>query len=343
MSAAGAERRALGGCAWDVPALALGTATFGGTTPFFRDWGDTDVPGARRMIDLCLDHGVNLFDTADSYSDGTAERFLGAALRGRRERALVATKAGFPVGPGPDDRGTSRRHLLDACEGSLRRLGTDYIDLYYVHVFDATTAVDETLGALDELLRSGKVRAVACSNFSGWQLMKSLAAADGAGLPRYAAHQVSYSLACRDYEWELMPLAADQNVPAVVWSPLAGGALTGKVRRGVPPPAGSRTARRSDTPYPASVHAIVDVLTDIAADTGRTIAQIALNWLLSRPTVSCVVIGARDERQLSENLGALGWHLSEEHLARLDEVSAREPAYPYAHQRLLPELNPPLV
>jgi aryl-alcohol dehydrogenase-like predicted oxidoreductase len=340
---AGLEHRPLAADALRVPVLGFGTATFGGSPPFFEAWGRTDAAGARRMVDLCLDHGVTLFDTANSYSHGLAERHLGAALRGRRDRALVATKAGAPIGPGRGDGGTSRHHLLTACEDSLRRLDTDHIDIYYLHEFDATTPIEETLGALGELVTSGKVRSVACSNFSGWHLMKSLATAERLGLPRHAAHQVSYSLVNREYEWELMPLAADQDVPAVVWSPLAGGALAGKARRGEPLPTGSRIACQG-MPAPAStVHAIVDVLTDIASEAGRTVAQVALNWLLGRPTVSCVLIGARDEQQLRENLGAVGWNLSAEQIARLDAVSAREPVYPYAHQRLYPELNPPLV
>ena len=330
------DHRLLGGSGFKVPALGLGTATFGGGTPVFRAWGATEVPEATRLIDIALDAGMTLFDSADSYSTGLAEEILGKAIAGRRDRVLISTKASFRTGPGANDIGSSRHHLVAACEASLRRLGTDYIDLWQMHGFDALTPVEETLGALDDLVRAGKVRYVGCSNFSGWQLMKSLALAERHGWPRYVAHQAYYSLLGREYEWELMPLALDQKVGTVVWSPLAGGRLTGKVGRNRKAPAGSRfaaTGGMGPKPPEEQFFAIVDVLEAIARETGRSVSQVALNWVLQRPTVATVVVGARNEAQLRDNLGAVDFKLVPEQLARLDAASARPMIYPYWHQQ----------
>jgi aryl-alcohol dehydrogenase-like predicted oxidoreductase len=339
------EFRQLGSSGLRVPVLSFGTATFGGGSDFYRAWGSTDADEARRLIDICLDAGVSFIDTANSYSTGMAEEILGAAIAGRRDAILLATKATFPMGPAPNDVGSSRHVLRRACEDSLRRLRTDHIDVYYMHGFDENTPAEETLKVLDELVASGKVGYVACSNFSGWQLMKSLGIAQRYGWSPYVAHQAYYSLVAREYEWELMPLAIDQGVGTVVWSPIAGGALSGKVRRGRPLPEGTRVSqlgleRAGDL---ERLYAIVDTLEAIAADVGKTIPQVALNWVLTRPTVSSVVIGARTEAQLRENLGAVGWTLSAAHVAKLDAVSDRRPIYPYWHQRLNPRLTTPPV
>jgi aryl-alcohol dehydrogenase-like predicted oxidoreductase len=335
------EFRQLGRAGLRVPVLSFGTATFGGGSEFYRAWGNTDVADAKRMVDICLDAGVSLFDTANSYSTGRAEEILGAALDGRRNDVLLATKGAFPMGDGPNEVGSSRHFLRRACEDSLRRLRTDHIDVYYMHGFDENTPVDETVKTLDELVASGKVGYVACSNFSGWHLMKSLAIADRYGWARYVAHQAYYSLVSREYEWELMPLALDQGVGTVVWSPVAGGALSGKVRRGQPLPDGTRVSqlgleRAGDL---ERLYAIVDTLDQIAGETGKTIPQVAINWVMHRPTVASVVIGARNETQLRENLGAVGWKLDGAHMARLDAESDRRPIYPYWHQRLNPRLR----
>lgn len=337
------EYRQLGASGLRVPVLSFGTATFGGGNEFFKAWGSTDVTEARRLLEICLEAGINFFDTANVYSQGMAEEILGEALEGRRHEALLGTKATFPMGDGPNDFGSSRLHLLKACEDSLRRLKTDYIDVYYLHGFDANTPVQETLRALDDLVQSGKVRYIACSNFSGWHLMKSLSVSERYGWARYIGHQVYYSLINREYEWELMPLAQDQGVGAVVWSPLASGRLSGKVRRGQPIPDSSRLQQGGgqgpDVPDELQF-AIVDVLDELAEETGKTVAQISLNWLLQRPTVTSLVFGARNEEQLRQNLGAVGWNLTPEQVARLDKVSATPPVYPYWHQRTQPQLNP---
>ncbi|MCP9622650.1 aldo/keto reductase [Nocardia otitidiscaviarum] len=343
------EYRRLGASGLLVPALSFGAGTFGGRGELFSAWGDTDAAQARRLVDISLEAGVTMFDTADVYSDGASEEVLGEAIRGRRDRVLLSTKAALPTGPGPYDAGAGRSRLIGAVEGSLRRLGVDHIDLFQLHAFDAGTPVTETLAALDDLVRAGKIRYVGASNFAGWQLMKSLAAADRHGFPRYVAHQVYYSLVGRDYEWELMPLAQDEGVGAVVWSPLGWGRLTGKIRRGQPLPAGSRLHRTAEAGPPVRgelLYDVVDVLDEIAADTGRTVPQIALNWLLSRPTVSTVIVGARNEEQLRQNLGAVGWQLDADQLARLDKASATTPPYPYYPYYRLPDftrLNPPRV
>ena len=336
------EYRLLGGSGLKVPVISFGAATFGGSNDFFKSWGNTQVDEATRLIDVCIEAGANMFDTADGYSDGWSEQILGQAIGNRRDQVLIATKAFARTEPGPNGHGSSRYHLIRACEGSLRRLRTDYIDLYQMHGFDALTPVEETLRALDDLVRSGKVRYIGCSNFSGWHLMKSLGIAEKYGLPRHVAHQAYYSLVDREYEWELMPLAIDQHVGTLVWSPLAGGRLTGKVRRGQPPPANSRQSTSAVLPSGDGDHlyGVLDVMDAIAAETGKTLAQIALNWLLQRPTIASLIIGARNEAQLRDNLGAVGWNLTVDQVARLDAVSARQPIYPYWHQRGGTERNP---
>ncbi|AUX22010.1 aldo/keto reductase [Sorangium cellulosum] len=339
------EFRLLGGSGFKVPVLSLGTATFGGTNEFFRGFGTSDVAEATRLVDISLEAGVNMFDTADVYSDGRSEEILGEAIRGRRDRVIVSTKATFRMGSGPNDVGSSRHHLIRSVEGSLRRLRTDYIDLFQLHGFDALTPVEETLRALDDLVRAGKIRYLGCSNFSGWHLMKSLAVSERYGLSRYVAHQAYYSLVGRDYEWELMPLALDQKVGAVVWSPLGWGRLTGKIRRGQPLPEGSRLqtkATREGGPPMDDEHLyrVVDAIDEVAKETGKTVPQIAINWLLQRPSVANVIIGARNEEQLRQNLGAVGWNLTPEQVARLDAASKTRLPYPYFHQAGFQERNP---
>jgi len=340
------EHRQLGGSGLKVPVLSLGTGTFGGSGEFFAAWGNTGTDAARRLVDICLDAGLNMFDSADIYSSGLAEQTLGQAIARRRDKVIVSTKGTFRMGSGPNDLGSSRHHLSRAIDASLRRLGTDYIDLYQLHGFDALTPVEEVLRTLDDCVRAGKIRYVGVSNFSGWHLMKSLAVADRYGLPRYVAHQAYYSLVGREYEWELMPLALDQKVSAVVWSPLGWGRLTGKLRRGAPLPALSRLPKTAadGPPVPDELlFRVVDALDVVARETGRTVPQIAINWLLARPSVANVIIGARDEAQLRDNLGAVGWSLTPDQLSRLDKASATTLAYPYWHQRGFAERNPPPV
>jgi aryl-alcohol dehydrogenase-like predicted oxidoreductase len=339
------EYRHLGASGFKVPALSFGTGTFGGQGKLFGAWGNTDVDGARRLVDICLDAGLTLFDTADVYSNGASESILGAAIKGRRDKVLISTKATFRSGDGPNDVGSSRFHLLKAIDGALERLGTDYIDLFQLHGFDAKTPIEETLSTLDDLVRAGKIRYVGVSNFSGWHLMKSLAVADRYGYARYVANQTYYSLIAREYEWELMPLALDQGIGAMVWSPLGWGRLTGKIRRGKPLPETSRLHDSAEFGPPVDdeyLFRVVDALDEIAKETGKTIPQIALNWLLHRPTVSSVIIGARNEEQLRQNLGATGWNLSVEQIAKLDQASATTRTYPYWHQVTF-ERNPPPV
>ena len=326
------ETRFLGRSGLKVSALGFGAGTFGGKGPLFSAWGNTDVTEARRMIDLSLDAGLTFFDTADVYSDGASESILGEALRGCRDRVILSSKTGLRLGEGANDAGTSRLRLLKAVDASLKRLGTDYLDLLQLHAFDAMTPIEETLATLDDLVRAGKVRYLGVSNFSGWQLMKSLGIADRHGWSRYVANQAYYSLIGRDYEWELMPLGIDQGVGAVVWSPLGWGRLTGKLRRGQPLPATSRLHDTADVgPSVAQerLFRIVDALDIVAEETGKSIPQIAINWLLQRPTVSTVLIGARNEEQLRQNLGAIGWQLTADQIARLDAASAMEAPYPY--------------
>lgn len=340
------EYRQLGASGLYVPVLSFGTATFGGSNSFFEKWGSTQADEAIRLVDICLEAGVNLFDTADIYSDGMAEEILGKAIAGKRDKLLISSKATFTFGEAPNNQGSSRFHLVKQIEGSLKRLGTDYIDIYHMHGFDGNTPVEETLRTLDDLVQSGKVRYIACSNFSGWHLMKSLAVSQKYGWNRYVAHQVYYSLANREYEWELMPLGIDQQVGAIIWSPLAGGKLGGKYRRNQPLPTNSRAAQ-GGSPVPDAVtneevlYNLVEVLDELAAETGKTVAQIALNWLLQRPTVSSIIIGARNEEQLRQNLAATGWNLTKEQVIQLDKASEQPTIYPYWHQRQNLTLNPP--
>ena len=343
------EYRQLGASGLMVPALSLGSGTFGGGSEFFKAWGASDVAEARRLVDICLEAGLTMFDSADVYSNGMAEEILGQAVKGRRDQVLISTKGSFRIGPGANQAGSSRHHLTNAVEASLKRLGTDYIDLYQLHGFDALTPVQETLQALDGLVRAGKIRYIGCSNFSGWHLMKSLAISEKYGLARYVAHQAYYSLVGRDYEWELMPLGIDQKVGAVVWSPLGWGRLTGKLRRGQPMPAVTRlqsklAADKGPQVPQEYLYDVVDALDAVAKETGKTIAQVALNWLLQRPTVATLIIGARDEEQLRQNLGAVGWNLTPAQVAKLDAASAVPLAYPYWHQRsTFSYRNPPPV
>lgn len=343
------EYRALGRSGLKVPVLSFGAGTFGGTGPLFSAWGTTDAAEARRLLDICLEAGVNLFDTADVYSNGASEEILGAAIKGRRDAVLLSTKTSLPMGDGANDAGSSRYRLIRAVDDALRRLGTDYIDLLQLHAFDATTPVEEVLATLDSLVRAGKLRYVGVSNFSGWQVMKSLAVAERYGWPRYVAHQVYYSLVGRDYEWDLMPLGVDQGLGALVWSPLGWGRLTGKIRRGAALPEGSRLHDTADFGPPIDdeyLYGVIDVLDAIASETGKTVPQIALNWLLQRPTVSSVIIGARNEQQLRQNLGAVGWALTAEQIGRLDKasaVTAPYPHFPYRRQEGFARLNPPLT
>lgn len=339
------EYRQLGGSGFKVPQLCLGTGTFGGGGDFFKAWGSSDVAEASRLVDICLEAGLNMFDSADVYSGGMAEEILGQAIKGRRDQVIISTKGTFRLGTGPNDVGSSRYHLIRSVDNSLRRLGTDFIDLYQLHGFDQVTPIEEVLSTLNDLVRAGKIRYIGCSNFSGWHLMKSLAISEKYGLARYVAHQAYYSLVGRDYEFELMPLAVDQKVGAVVWSPLGWGRLTGKLRRGQPMPAVSRlhSQRVKDLGPPVSdehLFNVVDALELVAKEVGKTIPQVALNWLLQRPTVSTVIIGARNEEQLRQNLGSIGWNLSKEQIATLDAASSITPAYPYWHQRGFAERNP---
>ena len=337
------EFRTLGRSGLKVPVLSFGTGTFGGGNEFFRAWGATDVAEATRLVDICMEAGVNLFDTADIYSDGLSETVLGKAVAGRRADVLISTKATFRMGTGPNDLGSSRHHLIRACEASSRRLGTDYIDVYHLHGFDALTPIEEVLSTLNNLVVSGKVRYIACSNFSGWHLMKSLDVADKYGWARYVGHQVYYSLIGREYEWELMPLAVDQGVGALVWSPLGWGRLTGKVRRGQPLPPGSRLHKTADMGPQVEdeyLFKVVDALLEVAKETGKSVTQVPLNWLVQRPSISTVIFGARNEEQLRQNLGAVGWKLSSEQIAKLDGASDVTPVYPYWHQRQFLERNP---
>ncbi|MFS2003329.1 aldo/keto reductase [Duganella sp. CT11-25] len=325
-----------------VPELSFGTGTFGGGNDFFKAWGSTDAGGASRLIDVCLEHGVSMFDTADVYSDGLAEKILGQAIKGKRNRLLISTKVTFPTGQGANDFGSSRQHLIDAVDQCLQRLEVEHIDLLQLHGQDHNTPVEETLATLDQLVRSGKVRYIGGSNFSGWHLMKSLAVSDRYGYPRHVAHQIYYSLLNRDYEWELMPLGEDQGVGAMVWSPLGWGKLTGKIRRGQPAKPGTRAHDIAGTgPHfeEERLFRIVEALDVVAQQTGKSIPQVALNWLLGKKTISSVIIGARDEAQLIENIGATGWSLTAEQNALLEAASDVSPAYPVWHQRGFPMLN----
>ncbi|RWP38033.1 aldo/keto reductase [Mesorhizobium sp.] len=343
------DYRRLGASGLRVPALSFGAGTFGGSGPLFGAWGNSDATEARRLVDICLEAGVNLFDTADVYSNGASEEVLGAAVKGRRDAVLISTKTSLPMGDGPNDAGSSRSRLINAVEDALKRLATDYIDLLQLHAFDAATPIEEVLSTLDSLVRAGKLRYVGVSNFSGWQVMKSLGLADKHGYPRYVAHQVYYSLVGRDYEWELMPLGLDQGVGALVWSPLGWGRLTGKIRRGEPLPEKSRLHDTASFGPPVEdelLYRVVDALEAVARETGKTVPQIAINWLLQRPTVASVIIGARTEEQLRQNLGAVGWSLTSDQIKTLDAASAVTAAYPYfpyRRQEGFARLSPPAV
>ena len=337
------EHRLLGRSGLKVPVLSLGTATFGGVGEFFEKWGSTDVAQASRMVDICLDAGMNFFDTADVYSDGSSEEVLGQALKGRRDKVLVSTKGTFTTGSTPNDKGSSRHHIINAVEASLKRLQTDYIDVYFLHAYDALTPMEETMGTLDDLIKAGKIRYTGVSNFSGWHVMKSLAVSEKYGLNRHVSYQGYYSLVGRDYEWELMPMALEQGLGTMVWSPLGWGRLTGKIRRSQPVQegrianGGAEGGPQVDDEY---LYKVVDALDEVAEETGKTVPQVALNWLLNRPTVSNVVVGARNEKQLQQNLGAVEFNLSAEQIAKLDRASHRTPTYPYWHQVYFEDRNP---
>ena len=327
------EYRVLGRSGLKVSALTLGTMTFGGKGEFSKV-GSTDAEGARRMVDLCVDAGVNLIDTADIYSKGLSEEIVGQAIEGKRDGLLLATKARFPMGEGPNDRGSSRHHLVRACEASLRRLRTDWIDLYQLHEWDGLTPLEETLEALDLLVRSGKVRYVGASNFSGWHLMKALAISESRQLPRFVSQQIHYTLQAREAEYELVPVSVDQGLGILVWSPIAGGLLSGKYRRGRPQPEGRVLQDWREPPVhdQERLYDIVEVLVAIGEERNLPPAQVALAWLLGRPCVTSVIVGARNEDQLKQNLGAGDLTLSGQERARLDKVSQMPLPYPYWHQ-----------
>jgi aryl-alcohol dehydrogenase-like predicted oxidoreductase len=320
------EYRQLGASGLKVPVLTLGTGTFGGTGELFTAFGTSGVEEATRLVDICLEAGLNMFDSADIYSAGNAETILGKAIAGRRDKVLISTKATFRSGEGPNDVGSSRHHLTRSIDAALQRLGTDYIDLFQLHGFDALTPVEETLSTLDHFVRAGKIRYIGCSNFSGWHLMKSLAVSERYGWARYVAHQAYYSLVGRSYEWELMPLSADQKVGAVVWSPLGWARLTGKIRRSQPIPPNSRLQNQTavDVGPPVDdeyLYKVVDALDEVAVETGKTVP-------------------ARNEEQLRQNLGAIGWNLTKEQVAKLEAASDTPLAYPYFHQKGFSERNP---
>lgn len=326
------EYRSLGKSGLRVPVLSLGTGTFGGTTEFFQRWGQTNVKQAARLIDLSLERGLNFFDTANVYSQGASEEVLGEAIKGRRARVLISTKGSFKMGEGINEKGSSRGHLTQALEGSLKRLGTDYVDLYFIHGFDHDTPIEETLRTLDGFVSTGKVRYIGCSNFAAWQLMKSLSISEKRNLESYVIYQGYYSLIGRDYEQELMPLVKDQGLGLMVWSPLGWGRLTGKIRRNQPIAGGRIQSGGAVGSPPVSdgfLYDVVDVLDRIANETGKTIPQIAINWLLQQQTVSNIIIGARNEQQLIENLGAVDWSLQQTHLEELSRLTIQTPIYPH--------------
>ncbi|HEV2782724.1 MAG TPA: aldo/keto reductase [Actinophytocola sp.] len=328
------EYRQLGRSGLRVSVLTMGTMTFGGRGVFAKV-GGTGVDEATRLVDRALDAGVNLVDTANVYSGGLAEEILGQVMKGRWNRALVATKARMPMGDGPNDAGLSRQHLIAECEASLRRLGTDHIDLYQVHEWDGRTPLEETLSALDDLVHAGKVRYVGCSNYAGWQVMKALGTAERLGTTRFVAQQIHYSPQAREAEYELIPIAVDQGLGVLVWSPLAGGLLSGKYRRGQQPPEGARHLTDWNEPPVRDedkLYDLVDVLVEIAEAHGVSPARVTLAWLLGRPAVTSLVIGARTDEQLADNLAAADLTLTEAERTRLDEVSAPPLLYPYWHQ-----------
>jgi aryl-alcohol dehydrogenase-like predicted oxidoreductase len=338
------EFRQLGNSGLQVPVLCFGAGTFGGRGEFFKAWGASDVKEATEIVDVCLEAGVNFFDTADVYSQGLSEEVLGEAIRHvPRDQVLISSKATFQFGEGPNNLGSSRLHLTRQIEGSLKRLKTDYIDVYHMHGFDALTPIEETLATLDNAVRQGKIRYIAASNFSGWHLQKSLDLSRQYGWARHVGHQVYYSLIGRDYEWELMPLGLAEGVGALVWSPLGWGRLTGKIRRGQPLPEVSRlhkTAESGPQVPDEHLYKVVDALDKLAAETGRSVPQLALNWLLRKPSVSTVIIGARNVPQLKENLAAASFELTREQVARLDQASETPMPYPYWHQKQFGTRNP---
>ena len=328
------EYRLLGHSGLKVSVLSLGTMTFGGQGKFAKT-GQTDVEAAQRQIGLCLDAGINLFDTADVYSGGESEVILGKALGGKRNDVLIASKARFPMGDGPNDRGSSRHHILRACEASLKRLNTDYLDLYQLHQWDGQTPLEETLRALDDLVSSGKVRYVGVSNFSAWHVMKTLGVAQASHYIRPVSQQIHYTLQAREAEYELLPAAQDQGLGTLVWSPLAGGLLSGKYRRNQAAPEGTRHLADWGEPPVRNENAlydVVDVLVDIAETRGVSAAQIALAWLIARPQVTSVIVGARNDTQLQDNLKAADITLTTEETEKLNAVSQLPLLYPYWHQ-----------
>lgn len=326
------EYRNLGNSGLKVPVLSLGTGTFGGTNEFFQRWGQTDEKEATRLIDICMERGINFFDTANVYSIGDSEIVLGKALKGKREKTLISTKATFQMGEHPNEKGSSRHHLMNALEASLKRLNTDYIDLYLMHGFDRNTPIEETLRTLDTMVKSGKVRYIGCSNFAAWQLMKSLSVSEKLDLEKYVIYQGYYSLIGRDYEQELMPLLEDQHMGLMVWSPLGWGRLTGKIKRGMEMKNGRIKSGGAVGAPPVEdefLFNVIDVLEKISNEIGKSIPQIAINWLLQNKSVSNVVIGARNEKQLLSNIASVGWNLSQEHLNQLNELSKQTPIYPH--------------
>lgn len=337
------EYRLLGRSGLKVPVLSMGTATFGGEGEFFGRWGTTGVKEASRMVDICLDAGMNFFDTANVYSDGNSEKVLGEAIKGKRERLLISTKGTFTTGSTPNDKGSSRHHLIKAVDASLKRLQTDYIDVYFLHAYDALTPMEETMGVLDDLVKAGKLRYTGVSNFSGWHVMKSISVSEKYGWNRHVSYQGYYSLIGRDYEWELMPLALEQGLGTMVWSPLGWGRLTGKIRRGQEAKEGRIASGGADGGPEVEneyLYKVVDALDEVAKETGKTVPQIALNWLLNRPSIANVVVGARNEQQLQQNLGAVEFNLTKEQIAKLDAASQTTPIYPYWHQRYFEDRNP---
>ncbi|UOB19377.1 aldo/keto reductase [Abyssalbus ytuae] len=326
------EYRNLGNSGLKVPVLSLGTGTFGGTNEFFKRWGQTGIKEATRLIDICFERGINFFDTANVYSIGDSEIILGKALNGKRDKSIISTKATFQMGEHPNDKGSSRYHLMNALENSLKRLNTDYIDLYLMHKFDRSTPVEETLRTLDNMIKSGKVRYIGCSNFAAWQLMKSLSVSERNNLEKYVVYQGYYSLIGRDYEQELMPLLEDQKMGLMAWSPLGWGRLTGKIKRGLEMKEGrikSGGAVGSPPVEDEFLYKVVDVLEKIGEELNKSIPQVAINWLLQNQSISNIVMGARNEKQLISNIDSVGWNLTPEHLNELNEVSTQMPIYPH--------------
>ncbi|MGQ5640130.1 MULTISPECIES: aldo/keto reductase [unclassified Streptomyces] len=327
------EFRQLGRSGLQVSTLAMGTMTFGGSD-VFGNVGQTDLSGARRQIDMCLDAGVNLIDTANIYSAGAAEEILGQVIAGRRDQLLISSKVRMAMGDGPNDEGLSRHHILEQIEASLRRLKTDHLDIYHVHEWDGLTPLEETMGTLDFLVRSGRVRYLGVSNYSGWQLMKALCVADAHGYERFVSNQIYYSLESRDAEYELVPLSLDQGLGIMVWSPLAGGLLSGKYRRGQQATEGRHLTEWSEPPVrdEDKLYDTIETVVDIASDRGASPAQVSLAYLLAKPGVTSVIVGARKDEQLADNLGAVDVHLSSEDIDRLDKASAPDLIYPHWHQ-----------